>query len=223
MDGKLRVGLLVGVLTAVLALAGTSAGALAASESSTTTNPLVTGPTSSAGPADMAAVQAEVKQQLASTSGGTQVASNVISYNNGSVRVVFPLPGSGNQAHDPFGAGPVQGSPQTSVSPNAVGDVHGCPYGFFTKWSCFYGNAAFGGNMLEFKDCGYQQYLSTYGFQHNVSSWVNTKDTAYVVVRDGFGSLLWTESQNTESGYVGNAANDRADGFFIHSGGNCQN
>jgi hypothetical protein len=220
MNSRLRVGILVGVATA--ALAGSSATAWAASENPGTTNPLVaTTPTS--GPTNMAAVQAEVKQQLATTNGGTQVAPNVVSYNNDSVRVVFPLPGSGNQAHDPFGAGPAQASPQTSVSPNAIGNVHGCPYGLFTKWSCFYGNAGFGGNMLEFKDCGYEQYLSNYGFNHNVSAWVNTKDYAYVNVFDNGGIKMWTESQNTENGWVGVAYNDEADGFFIHSGINCQN
>jgi hypothetical protein len=210
---------LVGLLTA--ALSGESATAWAASENPGTSNPLVA-TTPTAAPANMAAVQAEVNQQLATTKGGTQVAPNVVSYNNDSVRVVFPLPGSGDQARDPIGPGPAQAGPQTGVSPDAVGDVHGCPYGLFTKWSCFYGNAGFGGNMLEFKDCGYEQYLSNYGFNHNVSAWVNTKDYAYVNVFNNSGNLIWQESQNSENGWVGAGDNDQANGFFIHSGSNCQ-
>lgn len=214
------VAVLVGVLAVVLA--GPSAAAWAASEDPGMSNPLVSTTPASA-PTSMAAVQAEVNHQLGRTKGGSQVASNVVSYDNGKVRVVFPLPGSDNLARDAVGPSPVTGGNQTGVAPDALFYDHGCPYGYFTKWSCFYQDANFGGTKLEFKDCDYEQYLSNYGFGDKTSSWVNTKNYATVVVRDQWGNYLWTEGSAQHTGYVGSANNDRAWEFYIHSNGNCQN
>lgn len=172
----------------------------------------------------MQVVQREVNQQLASTPGGTQVAPNVVSYDLGSVRVVFPLPGSGNHAQDPGPTSPLlAAAAQTDgVTPDSLFSEHGCPYGSGQRWSCFYRNKGFGGTMLEFEDCGYEQYFSNYKFNNSTSSWVNTKDYATVTVRTASGTLLWTEGTNSEDSWVGAANNDRAGEFYIHANGNCQ-
>ena len=76
--------------------------------------------------------------------------------------------------------------------------------------------------MLEFQDCDYYQYFSNYGFDDQTSSWVNTKNYATVGVWDDYGNFLWHESGASQSSWVGQANNDRASYFEIHSNGNCQ-
>lgn len=124
---------------------------------------------------------------------------DTVSYNNGSVRVVFFPPGH---------------TPKNSVTPND-GTVNGCPYGELNQWACFYADVDFGGRMLEFQDCGYEQYFSNYGFQDETSSWVNTKSVD-VSVFDYSGYQLWMESPNSKSSWVGSAANDRAWSLYIY-------
>jgi hypothetical protein len=100
---------------------------------------------------------------------------------------------------------------------SALFNTHGCPYGEFTFWTCFYDLPNFGGQKLEFQDTGYTQYFSDYGFDDRTSSWVNTKHNDHVVnVRDDFGTLLWSEPVTSESSYVGGANDNRASYFKIY-------
>ena len=55
--------------------------------------------------------------------------------------------------------------------------VNGCPSG----WFCFYKDINFNGRKLQFSDCrldGVTQYLTTYGFGNQTSSWV-VNDTIF--------------------------------------------
>jgi hypothetical protein len=74
--------------------------------------------------------------------------------------------------------------------------------------------------MLEFRDCstlfpGLTQYFTTYGFQNQVSSWVNTANYKYLSVYDdqALNYWLWDENGVSYAWYVGNALNDRANAF----------
>lgn len=196
-------------------------------------------------PGDMAALQRQINSQLASTSGGVQIAPNVVSYRSDTVRVVLPLPGPNHRyrtvdvvgaAHVPVAlttryARATHRWPWLRRARIATSYTDGCPYGYTTHWSCFYANPYFnhngtdGGRMLEFTSCNYYQYLHSYNFQNQTSSWVNTKTHAWVNTYDGNWNFLWTEHYSQTSGWVGSANNDRADPFEIYtdSSGNCEN
>jgi hypothetical protein len=70
--------------------------------------------------------------------------------------------------------------------------------------------------MLEFQDCGVTQYLSDYGFAGQTTSWVNTRHSGVVHVRDSSYNFLWSEPTTSESSNVGAANNDRANEFKIY-------
>lgn len=109
-------------------------------------------------------LQEQINKQLNTTHGGVQISANTVSYEGGSVRVVFPE----------FGSQSVATQPGYSANPQLVTNVHGCPTGFFTHWYCFYADVNWAGRKLEFKNCGHSQSLADYGFANDVSSWVNT-------------------------------------------------
>jgi hypothetical protein len=77
--------------------------------------------------------------------------------------------------------------------------------------------------MLEFKDCGYDQYFGTYGYDNKIQSWVNTKDAATVNVWHDDGSFQWAEGTNAQSPYVGAYHATRASYFYIYGNGDCEN
>jgi hypothetical protein len=67
-----------------------------------------------------------------------------------------------------------QSPAQASNDPFAV---NGCPSG----WFCFYKDINFNGRRLQVSDCsldGVTQYLTTYGFGNQISSWV-VNDTIF--------------------------------------------
>jgi hypothetical protein len=164
-------------------------------------------PGGSAPPTNAAALQAEVSHQLASTQGGVQAASNVVSYDNDTARVVFPLPGQ-TSAVDPMIA-------ESAGSASPLFSTEGCPWGWSVKWSCFYTSTSFTGTMLEFKDCGYTQYFYPYT-SADIWSWVNTKDYAKVEVFGvgGGSQFLWGEGTNAQNSNVGSYDASNAYEFY---------
>jgi len=81
-------------------------------------------------------------------------------------------------------------------------------------WYCFYADANYGGRSLQFQDCqsgGYTNLFSTYSFQNQTTSWVNTRHSGLVQADQGFNTFLWQETAQTSSPNVGAAVNDQAD------------
>jgi hypothetical protein len=165
---------------------------------------LSTDPASAAAPSSTSSVQSQIDKTLRETKGGTQTGPNTISYNGGSVLMVFP--NAGAKSIDDKTA-------SQSVSTNALASttyVHGCPKGSSTQWYCFYADVNWGGRMLQFKDCGVVQDLSTYQFQNQTSSWVNTKTNKGVqTAASNSGAPLWYEEPSSQSSWVGASFNDR--------------
>src|SRR5947209_7475635 len=60
-----------------------------------------------------------------------------------------------------FGLAPLSSAASASAS--------SCPSGYL----CLFQDANFGGRMLQFHDGGYWQNLTNYGFNDQMSSWVN--------------------------------------------------
>lgn len=99
----------------------------------------------------------------------TKVSATSLSWNNGSVVMVWP--GSSNPQ--------TASSSSAAVTPQATLD--GCPQG----WACFYENANYGGRRLQFQDRGCQS-LAAYGFDNMTTSWHFNK-TGELYVYDGSG------------------------------------
>jgi hypothetical protein len=149
-------------------------------------------------------LQAEVQEQLRTTTGGRQTAINEVSYEGGNVVMVFPLPGE------------TKIPPVSAAGVGAMADNHGCPEGFSVKWYCFYDGWDWSGRSLQFKDCdsnGYTNIFSKWHFENQTSSWVNTSASASIQVFQGARTLLWTEGGNS-SGHA--AVNNAADRSICH-------
>jgi Peptidase inhibitor family I36 len=147
--------------------------------------------------------QSQINEQIAKY-GGTQISQNEVSYNNGSVVMVFP---------DASGKVPTSPSLRTDSAVAASSYPYGCPSGVTQKWYCLYADANFGGRMLQFKDCnsgGYHNNLADYGFANQTSSWVNAKTDTQVNAYDYNFAYLWHEGPASASSYVGAANNDKA-------------
>jgi Peptidase inhibitor family I36 len=157
--------------------------------------------------ASAAQLQSQINEQLQQYPGGTQTAVNKVSYDGGNAVVVFPLVGQSKV--------PSSDNLASGVSPQDIpGDVHGCPDGFSDHWYCFYADAGYSGRMLQFLDCsssGYKNLFSSYGFQNQTTSWVNTRNGGTIQVFQGSSTLLWSEGANQSSSNVGAAHNDQAD------------
>lgn len=184
-------------------------------------------------PADAARrLQAAIDAQIAKY-GGTQISPYEVAYNGGDPIMVFANPLTGRfptsaadraEARQP--AAPGRPGVAVTLAPLATSYRDGCPYTSTTGWTCFYQNIDYnhqscggtgscgdGGRLLEFATCG-NQSLATYGFSGQTTSWVNNAN-AYVTVYDANDSLLWSESPGSASSYVGSAANDKADSFWL--------
>ncbi len=98
-----------------------------------------------------------------------------MTYDFGAVRVVFPLPGSGDHAQDPGPSSPF--ATAEGVTPDSLFNTDGCPYGTGPHWSCFYQDANFGGTMTEFEDCDYEQDFSDYSFNNQTSLGLTRRTT----------------------------------------------
>ncbi|RAY15407.1 hypothetical protein DPM19_11990 [Actinomadura craniellae] len=89
-----------------------------------------------------------------------------------------------------------------------------CPGG----WYCFFQYSNYRGRMLQFQDCGGDQFLGDYGFRNYTTSWQNhTGHTVEVFDEDVQPwKLLWTEHPTTEAVSVGTEADNRADFFTTY-------
>jgi len=180
-------------------------------------------------------LQSQIDLQIAAY-GGVQVSPYEISYNGGDPIMVFANPLTGafpTGADDRAEAGGTAGFASSAaqfgqVVPLTTSYLHGCPYTASSGWACFYENIDFnnfscaggaspactdGGRLLQFQDCGTQS-LATYGFSGETTSWVNNT-SVYVAVYDSSDNELWSESPGAVSAYVGSAANDKADNFWL--------
>lgn len=100
---------------------------------------------------------------------------------------------------------------------------HGCPYGVYDKWYCFYEHQNFGGRRLQFLEyyCPGTIHnrileLADWDFINQTTAWVNNSQRT-IKVYDGnhaTGYHLWTMGDEAESPYVG-VANDRANSATV--------
>ena len=147
-------------------------------------------------PASAVALQGEVDAVLRARPGGTQVSQ----YGNGGRVTRLPIVTPGMMA---LGAG----------------SSDSCPWSFTARYTCFYADAGFNGRRLQFADtyCSGPVNFGDWGFANTISSWVN--NTAHIVkVYDGpnaTAALLWKENGVSNSPYVGDADNDRANSATI--------
>ncbi len=127
-----------------------------------------------------------IDQVVAAHPQAEQVDARTVEFDGGAVVLVYP------SADD----GVAMRSARSSAS---------CPNG----WYCLYDGAGWSGRMLQFRDCGTTQSLSTYGFSRSASSWAN-KRTRSAYVYSG-GSTIWASYAGQSAYSVDAADNDRAD------------
>ncbi|MFC6884240.1 MULTISPECIES: peptidase inhibitor family I36 protein [Actinomadura] len=129
-------------------------------------------------------VQAQINTQLRDHPGGRQLDAHRVAYKGGSVVMTFP---AATRAATP------------------------CP----TGWYCFYQYKNFGGRMLQFRDCGGTQYFTDYGFKGKTTSWRNTTGHLVITYEQDTDPirLLWRELARSESSFVGEGQDNRADYF----------
>ncbi|MEV5979120.1 peptidase inhibitor family I36 protein [Streptomyces sp. NPDC052114] len=168
-------------------------------------------------------LQKQIDEQIRDY-GGIQVSDNAVSYENGSVVMVFPDPGE-ETAPDGLGDGIRTAKAKrddllkNAQAPAAQGaNVEGCPQGWTEagRWYCFYEHKNFKGRRLQFNETE-RQYASNYGFNDKTSSWVNTNKKGsntwytwnHVDKNWRVSGFLWEMYAGSKSSYVGNAANDK--------------
>jgi hypothetical protein len=168
--------------------------------------------------AQAAQLQAEVDKTLAAAPGGVQISPYEVTWNkdNGKVLMSFPLPGQ--KSAPPASSATAGKAGVVDGEMGTQGDRHGCPYGVFDKWYCFYENSQFGGRRLQFlyyycpSDPNDPKTLefNDYSFGNMTSSWVNNSKRT-IKVYDGPHAvyLLWTEGAESEGPELG-GLNDRA-------------
>lgn len=161
-------------------------------------------------PAGTAALQGEVDAVLRARPGGTQISQDEVSWQGGQVVLALPAPGRHRVAAPTVTPG--------MLTPGG-GSSDSCPWSFTARYTCFYADAGFNGRRLQFADtyCSGPVNFGDWGFANTISSWVN--NTAHIVkVYDGpnaTAAMLWKENGVSNSAYVGDAANDRADSATI--------
>jgi hypothetical protein len=144
-------------------------------------------------------VQERIDAQLQSIPGGTQISQNEIASHDGKVILTLPMLGEG-----------VARSSTEAVVPLGTAN---CP----AQSTCLYADQNYNGRRLRFSDCVFED-LRNWGFQDKASSWHNnqtrgTKTQVYNL-RAGIFWPLWTEGgAPSNSTYVGDANNDKADGI----------
>lgn len=176
-------------------------------------------------------VQTRIDAQLKLAPGGTQVGPNEVSWNNGSLMISFPdagavaAPPMSAPALKTAGMLPAGTAAQKSASVEAVAaaSIGGCPtVTFGNDWYCFYADANYGGRRLQWSDSypvsGGGIAFQDYGFQYQMSSWVNGGGK-YIDVYYLSGPYvqplnLLTEPPHTSSSSMAPNQNDRASGFY---------
>lgn len=143
-------------------------------------------------------LQARIDHQLAiSKSRGVQISQNEIAWKDGKVVMTFPWP-------------------EGVVGPQDSSDCE-------SLWTCLYESAGFNrppnpdGRKLRFTDCVFEE-LANYGFQDKASSWQNNQ-TDGTITRvynwNGQWDQLWESRAKSSSAWVGDGANDKADGMRV--------
>ncbi|MGW6705083.1 peptidase inhibitor family I36 protein [Streptomyces sp. NPDC054956] len=149
---------------------------------------------------EVAGLQKQIDEQLALTPGGKQISLNQASWRDGKAVMTWPLPGEtkARGVNEPAAA---LGSPN-------------CSY----QWTCLYEHDQWNGRRLTWSDCNFEN-LANWGFNDQTSSWHNNQTNGtktYVYNWTGSSwELLWTSTAPSASSYVGNWANDRADGLWV--------
>lgn len=173
-------------------------------------SPVTTAPTALAADDDERRIrlQDEMDAYLTTYPGGSQISDNALTYLDGEVVIVFPVPdsrvapsGLGSNVRDTELARRVQAQVTSSSS------VYGCPGG---GWYCFYTDSNFGGRRLQFfSTCA--DFAADWGFNNSVSAWVNTNPYSQIVALDySGGPILWVEGYGVSyDNWVGSTANDR--------------
>lgn len=83
-------------------------------------------------------------------------------------------------------------------------------------WLTLYEHASFGGRAVSFRDPGYWQNLSTWGFDKAMTSWRNnTYCLAYAAEGAGGGGAWLNLPARSSSANVGTAWNDRASSVYL--------
>jgi hypothetical protein len=159
-------------------------------------------------PASAVALQGEVDAVLRARPGGTQISQYEVSWQGGQVVLALPVPAPSRAA-----------VPIVTPGMPGAGSSDSCPWSFTARYTCFYADAGFNGRRLQFADtyCSGPVNFADWGFANTISSWVN--NTAHIVkVYDGPNAtktMLWKEYGVSNSPYVGDADNDRADSATI--------
>jgi hypothetical protein len=161
-------------------------------------------------PAGAVALQDQIEAVLRAKPGGTQISQSEVSWHGGQVVLALPAPAHSRAALPIVTPGMMEPGGGSSDS---------CPWSFTARYTCFYADAGFNGRRLQFADtyCSGPVNFGDWGFANTISSWVN--NTAHIVrVYDGpnaTNTMLWTEDGVSNSAYVGDANNDRADSATI--------
>lgn len=161
------------------------------------------------------ALQSDINTTLASTTGGTQISANEISWDDGQTILVLPLPGQEKAPASSPTAVPDAGN--TSAEPDSVDWEH-CPAGADdNRWYCFYQDSNFGGRRLQWNwaHCDAKLNLADYDFSRKASSWVNTTPNKdywgmHITVYDNLVRQLWVENPWTKVSSLGAVTNDKA-------------
>ncbi len=159
-------------------------------------------------PASAVALQGEVDAVLRARPGGTQISQYEVSWQGGQVVLALPVPAPSRAA-----------VPIVTPGMPGAGSSDSCPWSFTARYTCFYADAGFNGRRLQFADtyCSGPVNFADWGFANTISSWVN--NTAHIVkVYDGPNAtktMLWKEYGVSNSPYVGDADNDRANSATI--------
>lgn len=149
---------------------------------------------------EVAGLQKQIDKQLAQTPGGKRISLNQASWRGGKAVMTWPLPGEAKArgVNEPAAA---LGSPNCSYA-----------------WTCLYEHDQYNGRRLTWSDCNFEN-LANWGFNDQTSSWHNnqTRGTkTHVYNWNGSAwDLLWVSTAPSSSSYVGNYANDKADGLWV--------
>lgn len=162
-------------------------------------------------------LQAEINQVLAETKGGKQISANEVSWQNGAVVLVLPLPGQDTApAYSKATAGSNEAQGAAVEAQDAAVDWKGCPAGRAdNRWYCFYEHPYWGGRRLQWNHshCAENISLHDYNFAYMTSSWVNTTYNVRVETYTDMGNPMWTEEPQYMSADVPGHFNDEATHF----------
>ncbi|WP_455359358.1 peptidase inhibitor family I36 protein [Streptomyces sp. SYSU K21746] len=149
---------------------------------------------------EVAGLQKQIDQQLATTPGGKQIGVNQVAWRGGKAVMTFPLPGEKQARAAGEAAGPL-GTPN-------------CRY----LWTCLYEHSNYDGRRLTWSDCNFEN-LANWGFNDQTTSWHNnqsrgTRTTVYNWTGTAW-AVLWASTAPSSSSNVGAANNDKADGLWV--------